>query len=192
MKNNDAKKNILEATLRVVDKHTINGTRMHLIAQEAGVAQSTLHYYYKTKRELLVSLLQMVQEDFIAKRSTLFAGAKQSLDEQINCYFSQKKDIIHNEKRYDHAQFEFWCQGQIDPVINNKFFEFYVVWRDGISRTITKYAPQIPAHKVRMASHVMVSMMMGASMQYLNAEASFDLDEYFEACLSMVLFYLDE
>ena len=34
---------ILNAAFRVVDRHTISGTRMHLIAEEAKMVQSKLH-----------------------------------------------------------------------------------------------------------------------------------------------------
>lgn len=35
---------ILNAAFHVVDRYTISGTRMHLIAEEAKMVQSNLHY----------------------------------------------------------------------------------------------------------------------------------------------------
>ena len=43
----EAEERILKAALKVVNEVTINGTRMHLIAEKAGMVQSNIHYYYK-------------------------------------------------------------------------------------------------------------------------------------------------
>ena len=53
-KNNEEK--ILDATLRVIESHTISGTRISLIAKEADMLQSNVLYYYKTKEEILVAM----------------------------------------------------------------------------------------------------------------------------------------
>ena len=46
---NEVTNKILDAAFEIVAKNKISGTRMHLIAKEAGVVQSNVHYYYPTK-----------------------------------------------------------------------------------------------------------------------------------------------
>ena len=53
MKVTPQEKTILDAALEVVARETISRTRMHLIAEEAGMSQSNLHYHFKTKDDLL-------------------------------------------------------------------------------------------------------------------------------------------
>ena len=53
---------ILDAAFKVINEHTISGTRMHLISQECGMAQSNLHYHFKTKRELLIAVAKHMQD----------------------------------------------------------------------------------------------------------------------------------
>ena len=38
-----------------------------------------------------------------------------------------------------------------------------------------------------MVPYIMISMMMGASMQYLNNTKAFKLDDYFDMCRSIIL-----
>jgi TetR/AcrR family transcriptional regulator len=47
----DKRQNILNAALKVIAKNKIAGTRMHLIAKEANVNKSMLHYYFDTKND---------------------------------------------------------------------------------------------------------------------------------------------
>ena len=67
---------ILNAAFRVVDRHTISGTRMHLIAEEAKMVQSNLHYYFKTKQDLMLALLRYLQQNFSESRQACQRGRR--------------------------------------------------------------------------------------------------------------------
>ena len=59
----ETEERILNAALKVVNDVTISGTRMHLIAEKADMVQSNVHYYYKTKQELLKGLQEWILEE---------------------------------------------------------------------------------------------------------------------------------
>lgn len=183
---------ILNAAFKVVDRHTISGTRMHLIAEEAKMVQSNLHYYFKTKQDLMLALLRYLQEHFSGDRQAVLNKAPETLEGQITGFFRQKKDIITRTPEYDRVQYDFWNLGQVDEEVNRCFFESYDIWRKHIAQVICLYAPELPEEKAWLATCVMVSMMMGASLQYLNAPGLFDLDAYFETCLEMIMDYVRE
>ena len=182
---------ILNAAFRVVDKYTISGTRMHLIADEARMVQSNLHYYFKTKQDLMLALLRYIQKSFSDNRQTELEQSPKTLEGQLGGFFQQKKDIITKTPEYDRVQYDFWNLGQVDKDVNQCFFESYDIWRKHISQIITLYDPLIPEEQVWLVTCVMVSMMMGASLQYLNAPGLFDLDAYFQTCLDMVVRYVE-
>ena len=71
---------ILNAAFRVVDRHTISGTRMHLIAEEAKMVQSNLHYYFKTKQDLMLALLRYLQQNFSESRQAVLDKAPGTLE----------------------------------------------------------------------------------------------------------------
>ena len=52
MKNKATEQKIMDAALDVVAEKSISGTRVHLIAERAGIVQSNLHYYFKTKEAI--------------------------------------------------------------------------------------------------------------------------------------------
>lgn len=191
MESRETEEKILEAAFKVADRYALSGTRMHLIAEEAKLVQSNLHYYFKTKQDLLLALLKYIQRYFSETRRSVLEQEQGTLEEGIKGFFRQKKEIILNAPEYDRVQVDFWRLSQTDEKFAEPFYEFFDTWRKDIFHVLKLYAPEIEDSRLWMASCVMLSMMMGASLQYLESEEVFDLDDYFESCLDMVMKYVD-
>jgi AcrR family transcriptional regulator len=191
-KTQDTTVKILEAGVKVVNEHTISGTRMHLIAEEAGVSQGNLHYHFDTKRELLKNLLIHTQEDYFGKRQAALDDANETLEAQLAAFFKQKLMLIMNQPEYDRIQIDFWVQGNIDEDFNKAFFSSTDSWREHIEGIIRKYKPDYSESYVNLVSSIMISMMFGATIQYLNNPEVFDLEEYFDLCHKGILALLKE
>jgi len=189
---NETAKKIMDAAFEIVAQNKISGTRMHLIAEEAGLVQSNLHYYYPTKNDLMIALLDSIQERFTEKRMSSVDLEKKSFEENIKGLFYEKKDDILNNKKIDYVQFDFWVQGTADPGIREKFKSAFDIWTKNIVEVL-KQEPHFEdedSAENRMLPYLIISIMMGASMQYLMDEGKFDLNEYFEAGEKMVLNFL--
>jgi AcrR family transcriptional regulator len=182
-------KKILDATLETIAREKISGTRMHLIAKEAGMSQSNLHYYYPTKNELLISLLDEIQERFSKKRVESVDLNNKSFEENLSGLFEEKRDVIINDKKIDYAQFDYWVQGTVNPEIRSKFEKTFDEWRtdiNGVLQESKSYSETDPKY-LDMLPFIIVSLMMGASMQYLIDEGKFDIDEYFNVAKKMII-----
>jgi TetR/AcrR family transcriptional regulator len=70
----DPRERILAAAFRVVARDTISGTRMPAIAREAGLSQGALHYYWDSKDNLLLNLLDWLLSAFREGRG-IMSGA---------------------------------------------------------------------------------------------------------------------
>jgi len=189
---NEITEKILEAAFEIVAQNKISGTRMHLIAKEAGMVQSNLHYYYPTKNDLMIALLDNIQERFTKKRMSSVDLEKKSVAENLQGLFYEKKDDIQNHKKIDYVQFDFWVQGTANPEIREKFKASFDIWIKNITEVLKK-EPSFSENKsvyYSMLPHLIVSIMMGASMQYLIDEEKFDLDDYFTAAEKMILSFL--
>ncbi len=177
---------ILDAALRVMAKYSISGTRMHLIAEEAGMAASNLHYHFKTKHDLLLALLAEIQDRFDQERSGLMLQETHSLRERLAVFFEQKKALILEQPRYDKVQFDFWLLGQSDETVKQDFRRSFDHWRGHLVESMLEFYPQMEAEYAKDLSYTLISLMMGASMQYLNGDGV-SLDRYFSQCLDMVI-----
>ena len=185
----DVSKKILDATLEVIAREKISGTRMHLIAKEAHMTQSNLHYYFPTKKDLLIALLNDIQHWFSANRQKVVDFQKRSFRENLHAIFSEKKDVILHNKKLDYVQFDYWVQGTVDAEVQATFQQTFETWRKDIRKILSQYGEDSSkdSEHQKMIPYLMVSLMMGASMQYLIDEEEFDLDEYFKAAENSIV-----
>jgi hypothetical protein len=117
---------------------------------------------------------------------------QKSFVENLQGLFYEKKDDILNNKKIDYVQFDFWVQGTADPEIKEKFRAAFDIWIKNITEVL-KQQPDYEENKsmnYEMLPHLIVSIMMGASMQYLMDEGKFDLNDYFKAAEKMILNFL--
>ena len=132
MSNHTMEDKILDAALDVVGENTIGKTKMQLIADRADMVQSNVHYYFRTKRQLLIALLERIQETFTRRRDVFVEEKAGGPKEKLSGFFEQKKEIILKEPKYDRAQIDYWSLGQSDPEFNRIFTRSYDEWREHI------------------------------------------------------------
>lgn len=173
---------ILDATMNVVSREKISGTRMHMIAKEANMSQANLHYYFSTKNDLMIALLDKIQEKFLEDRKNYIDLENKTVEENIKGFFEQKKNEILHTKEIDYLQFDYWVQGTVNEEIREKLQNTFNVWRNDISEVLSKdeFEVDISEQKKAMLPFIMLSLMLGASMQYLIDEGKFNLEEYFD------------
>ena len=176
----DVGKKILNAALEVVSKEKISGTRMHIIAKEANMSQANLHYHFSTKNDIMVALLESIQEEFSRGRGNYIDSIRKSLDENIKGFFDQKKDDILINKKMEYAQIDYWVQSTVNEEMREIFKKTFNIWRENIKEVL-------PDDSDENLPYIMVSLMLGASLQYLIDEGKFSLDDYFKVSEKMVL-----
>jgi AcrR family transcriptional regulator len=191
MANNNTLDKIFEATQKVISQKTINGTRIHLIAKEAGLQPSNIQYYFKTKNDLFMALLETVLDYFRNERELLMIGSGPEFKDKLAVILEQKKRCILKKKDYEKIHIDFWVQSLIDKKINVRFRKNYETWRGSIRNVINLYMPDLDGDLKEYIPYAMVSMMLGATIQYYVQEDPFDLEIYFSTCLTMILSVID-
>ena len=178
-KEEPTKEVILEAALDVIEDKAISGTRLRLIAEQANLFQSNIHYYFRSKRELLLAVQKKVLNKCIEIRSAQEQEADDTLDAQLDVFIRQKKEFILNMKKYDYAEIDFWVQARSDEDIRREFRRSFRNWRDDIKDILRPYAPGADETQLDLCAAMFVSLMEGATLQYLIDTEAFNLDTYF-------------
>lgn len=188
----DAKKNILDAAMKVVAREKISGTRMHMIAKETDKSQANLHYYFPTKNDIMIALLDEIQKQFSENRKGYIDLDNKDVFENIRGFFEQKKDDILNNKELDYIQLDYWVQGTVNEEIRKRFQKTFNIWRNSISEVLKKgkFKDNVDDDCKSMLPFIMVSLMLGASLQYLIDEGKFDLKKYFDISEQFIGQYL--
>lgn len=184
----DVENKILDAAMKVVAREKISGTRMHMIAQEANMSQANLHYHFSTKNDIMMALLDNIQGKFSEDRKGYIDIDNKNVYENIKGFFEQKKNDILNNKELDYTQIDYWVQGTVNEEIRMMFQNTFNIWRESIANVISKgdCISRMDARYVELLPFIMVSLMLGASLQYLIDEGKFDLEEYFDIAQKMI------
>ena len=180
------KDRIMDATMNVVYEKKISGASLRGIAHEAGILPSNIQYYFRTKKELFVSLLTGVLAEIRAGRKGMLEQCGDALPDKLGVFFRQKADTIAHKKEYESIQFDFWVQGLADEDIHAYFRSSYEGWRNEIRQILEEHLPDLDPVLMQHVPYLMVSMMMGATMQYY-IDDSLDLEQYFSTCLNVIL-----
>jgi len=78
------KDKILESARFLFMKHGLEGVKMQMVADEAGVNKGLLHYYYKSKAKLFTEVFSIVTNDVLKDVKSLFADESLSTEEKIS------------------------------------------------------------------------------------------------------------
>lgn len=185
----DIDKRILDAAIKVVAREKISGTRMHMIAKDANMSQANLHYHFATKNDIMIALLDNMQEQFSNDRKNYIDLENRTAVENLEGFFEQKKHDIIDNKEFEYAQLDYWVQGTVNEEIRAKFQNTFNIWRNNISEVLHKGELKfaIDDSEKAMMPFIIISLMMGASLQYLIDEGKFDLDSYFNIAKKLVL-----
>lgn len=178
---------IIQATLDVIEEKTISETRMHCIAEKAEVYQSNLHYYYKSKKDLLLETQKEVANRCLQIREEEKKNAKDTLESQLDVFLKQKLIFIIDEPKYDYAEIDFWIQSRIDEDFKEEFRRSFFGWRKELQNLIEKYAIHLEKEKQILLASIIISLLEGATIQYLIDAKAFSVDKYFAYCKELII-----
>ena len=85
--------NILRVAREVFMKHGYDGTSMQMIADEAGINKSLLHYYYRSKEKLFSKIFTKVFSQFIPHLGVIFMS-EMTIKEKIYAFVDRYIDIF--------------------------------------------------------------------------------------------------
>jgi AcrR family transcriptional regulator len=187
MKDNLTKGKIIQATLDVIEEKTISGTRMRSIAEKADVFQSNLHYYYKSKNELLLDAQKEVAKRCREIRREAKKDTMNTLESQLDVFIKQKLIFIQEETKYDYAEIDFWVQSRFNESFREEFKLSFYGWRNELEGVIETYAPHFEKEKRTILASAIISLLEGATIQYLIDREAFSVEKYFDYCKVLII-----
>jgi TetR/AcrR family transcriptional regulator len=88
---------ILEAAKKVFIRNGFDGTSMQLIANEACINKSLLHYYFRSKEKLFSTVFLYAFQHFVPQIQGILSSG-QSFPAKIECIVAEYMDMLmHNE-----------------------------------------------------------------------------------------------
>jgi len=90
------KRQILEAAIRVFAEKGYHGTKTKEIAERAGVSEGTVFKYFKTKKDILLDLLNTSSIDFLMKMIHEAESEKKDVQEVLVSFLKKYAEFIKN------------------------------------------------------------------------------------------------
>ncbi|HLN14575.1 MAG TPA: TetR/AcrR family transcriptional regulator [bacterium] len=118
---------ILEAAYRTLVTGGYNHISMRKIAEAAGVNQSLLHYYYGTKENLMLEVLEYINERLLVRQRAMYAEAGKFEKIWATSLKFFEEDV---QSGYVRALWELLAQGFSDKRIAQRLATIIGGWRD--------------------------------------------------------------
>jgi len=170
---------LTRAAYKVVSRKGYYNFTVRDIAKEAGLSTGLVHYYFKNKDDLLVSVLRVMNESL----SSYLAKALEKIDdpeEKIIIFMDEAFHLVEREKEYFHVLIDFWTQINHNERMRKANIKLYQSYRaecakiiqEGIDKNVFKDVD------VQYTATMIVAFVQGLIIQYIIDNEAFDYTEY--------------
>ena len=176
----DAREKILQAAFTVLSRQGYENTSIKEIAEEAGVAQGLVHYYFKTKQQLVLGVLAEVCQKMQVKDFAGEAGAKAA--------FENFKAMLRDSRATHALYLQLIAVGIHDKEVGAGVLEFVRMDRahtEDITRQVLAER-ELSVIAARPIASVVWGAILGIMIQHL-IDPEFNADEAVDALAAMSL-----
>jgi AcrR family transcriptional regulator len=179
------RKQILAAAYRVAAERGLTGTLIGAVAKRAGVSHGLVLFHFKSKRGLLLALL-----DWLLESTTVLHIGPDLLElsspfDQLRAILRQEMNRLSSEPRRIRLTFDYWIAGIRDATIRSKMRTEFARYREAF-RPVAEAAIAANPARFRGVSPaglaaVSVSFIKGCAVQSMIDLDHFDIAGYIAA-----------
>ena len=168
-----------EAAYRVVSTKGYTTFTIRDIAKEANLSTGLVHYYFKNKEDLLLSLLSEMNKTLKKNTVEVLSRIENPL-EKLKTFMRLAFDQVSNEKEYYYVIIDFWAQANRNERMrkaNIRLFDSYhemltKILEEGIERN------EFTVPDMKYTVTVIISLMQGFITHYIIDNNAFDYRKY--------------
>ena len=170
---------LTKAAYKVVGQKGYYDFTIRDIAREAGLSTGLVHYYFKSKEDLMLTLLKEMNSNlkyFLNKALTVLSDPR----DKLLAFCDQAFDLVDKEKAYFHVLIDFWAQMNHNNRIRQANVKLFQSYRDEISAILKEGAASglFIVEDVKLTSVIIISLIQGTIIQYVIDNGAFDYREY--------------
>ncbi|MEN8246811.1 MAG: TetR/AcrR family transcriptional regulator [Thermodesulfobacteriota bacterium] len=159
------RKQIIEAVHQCLLEKPFHKTSIKDIAQKAGLNHGALHYYFKSKEEILLEYIEYSQKKFdnIYNEYLKNDFIEPSTDlERLHEIWRWMLNEMAFHKEYAKIYVEIWAHAQYNPNVMKKIKDMYRVWADQLTAEVNNVAKS--NSEARKISLTVLSLLEGMSL----------------------------
>ncbi len=149
------RREIREALYRCLLKKPYGETSIKEIGAEAGINYAMLHYYFKSKEDILLNFIDHLFEKYnglFAEHTRLLAERNPSPEETVRSVFSFYNEHITTDKKLQKVFFEIWAVALYNRKVNAKLRKIYRALIGAVESAISKNGSSPQAANLALAT----------------------------------------
>ncbi|MCM3782355.1 TetR/AcrR family transcriptional regulator [Neobacillus mesonae] len=178
----DKKKQLIEAAYHLFVKQGYLNTSIKDIANEAGITSGLVHYYFKNKEELLLSVQDAVQKQYQSKYEKL--NETITIEEAVH----EIKSRVEDNPNWYRWRYEIFSLGMKDDSgkLEQEAASILKNGRNSLSTPIQQYVGD--SEKSSAMASVLLACFDGLALQKIIDE-DFDLDNAYRLLVELIELY---
>lgn len=160
---------ILKAAGACLGERGYAATTISEIAAQAGVSRGLLHYYFKSKEELLAQVVRSGADAYVELLEPMFARAK-SADDLAARLVETVRAIVESDPTFVNLSMECWALAHESPLMAGELEDLYRQLRDAVHQGLEEakgrgiIQPKIPLDAL---AALLLALTDGLVMQFL-------------------------
>jgi len=184
------RKQILTAAYRVAAERGLTGTRIGEVATRAGVSHGLVLFHFKSKRGLLLALLDWLLESTTVLHLGPDILALSSPFDQLRVLLRQEMNRLSSEPQRTRLTFDYWSASVRDATIRSKmrteFARYRAAFRPVAEAVIAANPVRFRGVTAAGLAAVSVSFIKGCAVQSMVDHDHFDIAEFLGAAEHLI------
>ncbi|HVL38978.1 MAG TPA: TetR/AcrR family transcriptional regulator [Fimbriimonadaceae bacterium] len=171
------KDQILEASYDIVGEEGLEGLHARTVAQRLGINHAAVHYYFRTRSDLIYSLAKYAIDRFFAEQDEML-GKAASPQERIDALVSQVKSYSSPDSPFVRNWLSFFIAGITDAQLRELLGDHLVRWCEVLEQELEKEGNSvaIPLLNPRALLATLIGVMVVGQLDR-QGDVSTDVDE---------------
>jgi AcrR family transcriptional regulator len=184
---------IIEAAIDTIAARTIAGTRMREVAERSGLGLGHVHYYFSSKSDLMLAVLDHIWDMFAEERDRLLEDPDLAPAHRFGVFLDQQQALLEEHAELLAVRLDYSIQGTSDKTVESKIRGGYADWRGRIAEQIVESVGrgELSSEALSIVPDLCIAIMEGAVLQYFNEPDRMDVEAYFRVAKEMVAGYLN-
>lgn len=189
-KKKDVAHRILLAAVRVFDKYGLHKTTMRDIAESAGMSKSSLYYYFKSKKDILSSVVKL-ESATLTEKLSLAVQQDVSPQEKLRAYVITRMHLLYELSVYYASLSETYLEQYAFIEREREAFTAFEV--DAVSEILTDGISKgvFQGRDIPVAAKTIIIYMKALELRLIISKSMADLDSTVDTMLEILFHGLE-
>ncbi len=183
----ERKGQIVDATVECITRLGYHNFSMQDVAKTAGLSKGIIHYYFLSKDELMMAVLEKVASNIEAGMREKMRSAADPM-EKISIFIQACFEVVRSAKEYYQVNMDFWTQINQKDEVRTAIANHYKQFRDTACAVLNEGIANGGFKKVnpQTYSSFIIALVDGLSLQWLFDNNVFDYDNMIQEATALI------